>query len=133
MLRRRISMRTILALGLACIASSAIAQDLYYYGEPSPVIVSNYGRPLLVTSYPTYPQAVTFYNWPPALPYAETVSYAYALPANTVPLQIAGTNAIAYWPAGYLPQVTYRAPPSLPVLDTPVVRTAEAAESSTLR
>jgi hypothetical protein len=127
-------MRAILALALACVATTAFADDVYVYGQVSPVVVSNYGRPLLVTSYPSYSLPVAYYNWPAMPSYVEPATYAFAVPATSGTVQIAGPNAVAYLPAGYWPtSVYYRAPPSLPVTETPAARTAEAGLRSTLR
>jgi hypothetical protein len=124
-------MRALLLLALLCFVNPVIAQDLYY-GDSSPVIVSNYGHPLLVTSYPTYPVPVAYYNWPVFPEYQDPASLVFALPSHTLPLQLAGSNAVVYWSAAYLPQATsHRAPLSSP--NIPATRTAEAVQSSTLR
>jgi hypothetical protein len=123
---REKAMRTlILALALALSTEAALADDFYYFGQPFPtVVVSNYGQPAMVASYP--PNVVPDYVYPP--------TYPVAVPGLSGPVQIAGSNVVGYSPAAYWPsQVYYRAPPALPPMDIPVSRTAEARPSAMLR
>jgi len=102
---------SVLVLALVASAKLSRADD---YGQQLPVVISFYGQPMLVASYPSG----AYYNWPAVPAYPVVVSGANA------PVRIPdyNLNLAGYWPTSYRPQeIYYSAPPTPPgMLDAPL-------------